>query len=260
MVGKRALELGFTSTVGIIHDGGGQLQPLAERRARGLPQMQRHGEEAATRGSTISRTTSRTARRTTGAAAPARATSTSAKTAWCTTARSSAAIRQAAAQYTTETSAANSSPRKAAPRVAPWPASTRFPTSTSGATRRPSKSSRAAWSNSSRTGPEPFACDTVSIHAPSDSRGHFGLEPIFLAHPACPAAARISGRSRARPRPRRPEPAPAAGDQLGDPEPARTACRSRRRAPLRAAGRRLRRALRGLPPEPHHQRSRCCCR
>ncbi len=32
-VGKRALELGFTSTVGIIHDGGGQLRPLggAER-------------------------------------------------------------------------------------------------------------------------------------------------------------------------------------------------------------------------------------
>jgi MoaA/NifB/PqqE/SkfB family radical SAM enzyme len=31
VVGKRAMELGFTSTVGIIHDGGGQLRPLAER-------------------------------------------------------------------------------------------------------------------------------------------------------------------------------------------------------------------------------------
>jgi MoaA/NifB/PqqE/SkfB family radical SAM enzyme len=30
-IGKRALELGFTSTVGIIHDGDGQLQPLGER-------------------------------------------------------------------------------------------------------------------------------------------------------------------------------------------------------------------------------------
>src|SRR5580700_1391530 len=29
-IGKRALELGFTSTVGIIHDGGGQLQPLRD--------------------------------------------------------------------------------------------------------------------------------------------------------------------------------------------------------------------------------------
>src|SRR3984893_18393238 len=31
MVGKRALELSFTSTVGIIHDGDGQLRPIGER-------------------------------------------------------------------------------------------------------------------------------------------------------------------------------------------------------------------------------------
>jgi MoaA/NifB/PqqE/SkfB family radical SAM enzyme len=30
-VGKRAIELGFTSTVGIIHDGDGQLRPLGDR-------------------------------------------------------------------------------------------------------------------------------------------------------------------------------------------------------------------------------------
>jgi MoaA/NifB/PqqE/SkfB family radical SAM enzyme len=30
IIGKRALELGFTSTVGIIHDGGGQLRPLED--------------------------------------------------------------------------------------------------------------------------------------------------------------------------------------------------------------------------------------
>jgi MoaA/NifB/PqqE/SkfB family radical SAM enzyme len=29
-IGRRALELGFTSTVGIIHDGDGQLRPLAD--------------------------------------------------------------------------------------------------------------------------------------------------------------------------------------------------------------------------------------
>ena len=29
-IGRRAVELGFTSTVGIIHDGGGQLQPLRD--------------------------------------------------------------------------------------------------------------------------------------------------------------------------------------------------------------------------------------
>src|ERR1700684_632221 len=31
IVGKRAMELGFTPTVGIIHDGDGQLRPLAAR-------------------------------------------------------------------------------------------------------------------------------------------------------------------------------------------------------------------------------------
>jgi MoaA/NifB/PqqE/SkfB family radical SAM enzyme len=31
VVGKRAVELGFTSTIGIIHDGDGQLQPIGER-------------------------------------------------------------------------------------------------------------------------------------------------------------------------------------------------------------------------------------
>ncbi len=34
MIGKRAVELGFTSTIGIIHDGGGQLQPLGEEERR----------------------------------------------------------------------------------------------------------------------------------------------------------------------------------------------------------------------------------
>ncbi len=31
VIGRRALELGFTSTIGIIHDGDGQLKPLGER-------------------------------------------------------------------------------------------------------------------------------------------------------------------------------------------------------------------------------------
>jgi MoaA/NifB/PqqE/SkfB family radical SAM enzyme len=34
VIGKRALALGFSSTVGIIHDGDGQLQPLAEEERR----------------------------------------------------------------------------------------------------------------------------------------------------------------------------------------------------------------------------------
>ncbi len=34
VIGRRALELGFTSTVGIIHDGNGQLRPLGEQERR----------------------------------------------------------------------------------------------------------------------------------------------------------------------------------------------------------------------------------
>ena len=38
-IGKRALELGFSSTVGIIHDGSGQVQPLAEDERRVYHEM-----------------------------------------------------------------------------------------------------------------------------------------------------------------------------------------------------------------------------
>ena len=34
VIGRRALELGFTSTIGIIHDGSGQLKPLKDNEAR----------------------------------------------------------------------------------------------------------------------------------------------------------------------------------------------------------------------------------
>jgi len=34
VIGKRALELGFESTIGIIHDGSGQLKPLKPEEAR----------------------------------------------------------------------------------------------------------------------------------------------------------------------------------------------------------------------------------
>src|SRR3954449_2106880 len=38
-IGKRALELGFSSTIGIIHDGDGQLQPLADEERRVYHEM-----------------------------------------------------------------------------------------------------------------------------------------------------------------------------------------------------------------------------
>src|ERR1700722_11039448 len=40
VIGKRAIALGFTSTIGIIHDGSGQLQPLGEEERRIYHEMQ----------------------------------------------------------------------------------------------------------------------------------------------------------------------------------------------------------------------------
>ncbi len=40
VIGKRAVELGFTSTIGIIHDGTGQLQPLGDEERRIYHEMQ----------------------------------------------------------------------------------------------------------------------------------------------------------------------------------------------------------------------------
>ncbi len=39
VIGKRALELGFSSTIGIIHDGDGQLQPLGDEERRVYHEM-----------------------------------------------------------------------------------------------------------------------------------------------------------------------------------------------------------------------------
>jgi MoaA/NifB/PqqE/SkfB family radical SAM enzyme len=48
-IGKRALELGFSSTVGIIHDGEGQLQPLGEEERRIYREMKAMEKRSFTR-------------------------------------------------------------------------------------------------------------------------------------------------------------------------------------------------------------------
>jgi MoaA/NifB/PqqE/SkfB family radical SAM enzyme len=48
-IGKRAIELGFTSTIGIIHDGSGQLQPLNEEERRVYDEMQAMEKSSFTR-------------------------------------------------------------------------------------------------------------------------------------------------------------------------------------------------------------------
>jgi MoaA/NifB/PqqE/SkfB family radical SAM enzyme len=48
-IGKRALELGFSSTIGIIHDGGGQLQPLGDEERRVYHEMKAMEKRSFTR-------------------------------------------------------------------------------------------------------------------------------------------------------------------------------------------------------------------
>jgi MoaA/NifB/PqqE/SkfB family radical SAM enzyme len=48
-IGKRALELGFSSTIGIIHDGSGQLQPLNEEEQRVYHEMKNLEKRSFTR-------------------------------------------------------------------------------------------------------------------------------------------------------------------------------------------------------------------
>jgi MoaA/NifB/PqqE/SkfB family radical SAM enzyme len=49
VIGKRALELGFTSTIGIIHDGSGQLQPLGAEERRIYDEMKSWEKRSFTR-------------------------------------------------------------------------------------------------------------------------------------------------------------------------------------------------------------------
>jgi MoaA/NifB/PqqE/SkfB family radical SAM enzyme len=48
-IGKRAIELGFSSTIGIIHDGSGQLQPLGEEERRIYHEMKSLEKQSFTR-------------------------------------------------------------------------------------------------------------------------------------------------------------------------------------------------------------------
>ena len=90
-VARRAVELGFSTTVGVIHDNDGTLKPLSAKRKTSFSRS-RNWATKTTRGSIGFRTASPKASLTTGVAAPARAISTFAKTVWSIGARSSEAI------------------------------------------------------------------------------------------------------------------------------------------------------------------------
>jgi len=48
-VARRAVELGFSTSLGIIHDGSGQLKPLSEKEARIYEELKRFGKKSWTR-------------------------------------------------------------------------------------------------------------------------------------------------------------------------------------------------------------------
>ena len=102
-VSKRALELGFTSTVGIIHDHEGQLRPLGETRTQHLPIDQEAGKGELLPVQLVPGIDRLGTAQRLAAAAPARATCISARTAWCITARSSAGYpAKPLAEYTVD--------------------------------------------------------------------------------------------------------------------------------------------------------------
>ena len=134
-IGKRAIELGFTSTIGIIHDGSGQLQPLNDEERRIYHEMQGLEKSSFTRINSFQDNIAK-GQPNDWRCRAGDAISTSAKTDWCTTAHSSAAIPESRWPPTPATTcAANTSPKNPAPRTARFRAYIRFPSSIPGAPR-----------------------------------------------------------------------------------------------------------------------------
>ena len=86
------MELGFESTIGIIHDGSGQLKPLLEEEAKVYHEMTNRRKTNYSQFDKFQEAIAQ-GRPNIGAAVRVRGTCTSAKTGWCIIARSSAAIR-----------------------------------------------------------------------------------------------------------------------------------------------------------------------
>ena len=117
VITNRALELGFASSLGIIHDGSGSVKPLNRREERVYREIKTVRESRATAAFTGFRKIWRAENPTTGNAAQAPATCTSAKTVWSTTVRSSAAIPEFRSRSTPSpmSSASTSTKKSCAP-------------------------------------------------------------------------------------------------------------------------------------------------
>ena len=126
-IAHRAVELGFTSTVGIIHDNNGQLKPLGPREVEIFEEIMALGKRSYSR-LTLSSIASLAAANIPGVAARARVTCMSVRTVWFTGARNSADIPAFLWHSTLRKSAAaNISRRNPAPRFVLFPAFSKLP-------------------------------------------------------------------------------------------------------------------------------------
>src|SRR5579872_7503250 len=164
VVGQRAIELGFSSSIGIIHDSDGQLRPLSDRE-RTIYRPMKSMEKRHSRGSAFSRMPSPMAAPAIGVAVPEPGIFMSAKMAWCITARNNAATQPSPWQTTQwKIFAANTSPQSPALRSARSPVFTTSPTSISSALRKRFRA-RVKASN-----PNGWSKSNPAINSPAVSR------------------------------------------------------------------------------------------
>jgi hypothetical protein len=135
-VARRAVELGFSSTVGVIHDGDGILKPLSPKE-KDIFQEVKKVETRITPGLTGFRIASLKASPTTGAVARARVTCISARKAWFTGVHNNAAIPGFLLRITQwKISIVSTTPRNGVLLPARFSVFTRSAFSTTGATRK----------------------------------------------------------------------------------------------------------------------------
>jgi MoaA/NifB/PqqE/SkfB family radical SAM enzyme len=133
-IGKRALGLGFSSTIGIIHDDSGQLQPLNDEERRVYHEMKNLEKRSFTRVNAFQDNIALGRPNQWRCRAGARYLF--ARTGWCITARSSAGIQPFRWRNTRlPICAASSQRRSLARRIARYRACTRYRSSTHGAHR-----------------------------------------------------------------------------------------------------------------------------
>ncbi len=136
IIANRAIELGFSSTVGVIHDEMGLNKGLTDHEKEFIKRSKPKAR-AVTRVGIGFRTNSSKAKNTNGGAGPVRDISTFAKKAWSIGARNSAERPEYRCSNThTQIWTANITPKNGAPRPVPSNASTKSDISTPGATRK----------------------------------------------------------------------------------------------------------------------------